>query len=445
MHLHGFARIEKSGYMGTNQDKQQARAGRWQFIKVSFLPGLAEGWRHDTVALATVSNGQAGGDTDTATARYIGVLDGRRVIGEGGPFPEAARGILAGMLDGVIKCHKESAGRSHKVIRHIETQLERFGLVPVWGLLYEIVFLQGVSAWIDGGGMDKAQAERLKDYVFRNLTESLLRFTVLQVSESDKDFLQPLCNYLCETEAGRAVQDCLFSFGDGPEVVEMCRTYPANITGLYDRLSMEKDTLKATAEIERVFKRERERIETNQTWRDIPKIPSERPARIAIQTADIGLLRRRFISDLARIAKRNENTAVLGYLDEWEGQHPGGRRNAQNGKGNGQHGAIELPPNLDTPEARKAFESALKAGYMEKTSTGYKWTFGGEHGRLARLAYFLYQIYSPKGEKAPETALCKLFNTKGLSDAQRRNKASKWNNSKYVDPPEWVAEIDRLF
>lgn len=428
MHLHGFARIEKSGYMGTNQDKQQARAGRWQFIKVSFLPGLAEGWRHDTVALATVSNGQAGGDTDTATARYIGVLDGRRVIGEGGPFPEAARGILAGVLDGVIKCHQESAGRSHKVVRHIETQLERFGLVPVWGLLYEIVFLQGVSAWIDGSGMDgsgmdKAQAERLQDYVFRNLTESLLRFTVLQVSESDKDFLQPLCNYLCETEAGRGVQDCLFSFGDGPEVVEMCRTYPANITGLYDRLSMEKDTLKATAEIERVFKRERERIETNQTWRDIPEIPSERPARIAIQTADIGLLRRRFISDLARIAKKHENTAVLHYLDEWEGQHPGGGRNAQNGKGNGRHGAIELPPNLDTPEARKAFEKALKAGYLEKTSTGYKWK-----GLVkAAAAYLCEQIYCPAiTDKHPDWGLLGQFlGLNRLEQTAYQNKATQ--------------------
>ena len=123
---------------------------------------------------------------------------------------------------------------------------------------------------------------------------------------------------------------------------------------------------------------------------------------------------------------------------------PGGET-AGNGKTEENNGGISLPPEIDRPEARKAFEKALKAGYMEKTSTGYKWGFGGEHGGLARLAYFLYRIYSPKGEKVPETALCNLFNTKGLSDAYTRIKLSKWKTSPYVDPPKWVTEIDSLF
>ncbi len=122
-----------------------------------------------------------------------------------------------------------------------------------------------------------------------------------------------------------------------------------------------------------------------------------------------------------------------------------GEETAGNGKTEENNGGISLPPEIDRPEAKKAFEKALKAGYMEKTSTGYKWVFGGEHGGLARLAYFLYGIYSPKGEKVPETALCKLFNTKGLSDAYTRIKLSKWKTSPYVDPPKWVTEIDSLF
>ena len=51
---------------------------------------------------------------------------------------------------------------------------------------------------------------------------------------------------------------------------------------------------------------------------------------------------------------------------------PGGET-AGNGKTEENNGGISLPPEIDRPEARKAFEKALKAGYLEKTSTGYKW------------------------------------------------------------------------
>lgn len=45
-----------------------------------------------------------------------------------------------------------------------------------------------------------------------------------------------------------------------------------------------------------------------------------------------------------------------------------------NGTFLGNNGGISLPPEIDTPEARKAFEKAIKAGYLEKTSTGnYQW------------------------------------------------------------------------
>lgn len=137
--------------------------------------------------------------------------------------------------------------------------------------------------------------------------------------------------------------------------------------------------------------------------------------------------------------------AVGPRLDPDDTITPPSPETAGNGKTDNNNGAIILPPEIDRPEARNAFEKALKAGYMEKTLTGYKWTFGGEHGSLARLAYFLYRIYSPKREKVPEKALCKLFNRNGLSDAHTRIEKSKWRISPYVAPPKWVTEIDSLF
>ena len=137
--------------------------------------------------------------------------------------------------------------------------------------------------------------------------------------------------------------------------------------------------------------------------------------------------------------------AVEPLLDPDSTITPPSTETAGNGNFEKNNGGISLPPEIDRPEAKKAFGKALKAGYLEKTSTGYKWVFGGEHGGKARLAYFLYRIYSPQGEKAPEKALCTLFDTTGLSDAYGRIKQSKWKTSPYVDPPRWVTEIDKLF
>ena len=56
--------------------------------------------------------------------------------------------------------------------------------------------------------------------------------------------------------------------------------------------------------------------------------------------------------------------------------------------------SIVLPPEIDTPLAREVFAKALKAGFMVKTLTGYRWTYGGLHGQKVRLAYFLYKLFS---------------------------------------------------
>ncbi|MBR4682590.1 MAG: hypothetical protein IKP06_04745 [Elusimicrobiaceae bacterium] len=68
-----------------------------------------------------------------------------------------------------------------------------------------------------------------------------------------------------------------------------------------------------------------------------------------------------------------------------------GEETAGNGKTEENNGGISLPPEIDRPEARKAFEKALKAGYLEKTSTGYKW----KGLPKAAAAYLCEKIYCP--------------------------------------------------
>lgn len=67
---------------------------------------------------------------------------------------------------------------------------------------------------------------------------------------------------------------------------------------------------------------------------------------------------------------------------------------------------VVLPDELNTPRAQKTFANAIKAGYIERTATGYVWT----NNKPSQLAYFLYVVYCPTQQEAyQETAFNKLF------------------------------------
>lgn len=75
-----------------------------------------------------------------------------------------------------------------------------------------------------------------------------------------------------------------------------------------------------------------------------------------------------------------------------------------------------IPQELNTDRAKEIFAKAVKAGYMEKTATGYKWLYNS--GSKASLAYFIMQVFSPDNTKQiPFKALGQLFDVTRLDRA----------------------------
>ncbi len=98
-------------------------------------------------------------------------------------------------------------------------------------------------------------------------------------------------------------------------------------------------------------------------------------------------------------------------------------------------------PDIMTDRAKTYFKKAIQAGFMEKTESGYKWTFEGRKGARAALSYFIMKIYSPdpKDKKTiPFRAMENLFGVKRLDSALRAALET-------VKPQAWRQMIDGLF
>lgn len=130
--------------------------------------------------------------------------------------------------------------------------------------------------------------------------------------------------------------------------------------------------------------------------------------------------------------------AVEPLLDPDSTITPPSPETAGNGKFEENNGGIDLPPEIDRPEARKAFEKALKAGYLVKTSTGYKWQV--QVLEKAAAAYFCERIYCPAIQDPPPkwTILGKILNFNRLAQTAYQNKGTKSERP-------WKQAIDKLF
>lgn len=106
-----------------------------------------------------------------------------------------------------------------------------------------------------------------------------------------------------------------------------------------------------------------------------------------------------------------------------------------------KHGtkALEAHKEPYTERARKYFARAVEAGLMEKAGERYKWTFGGDRGAKASLAYFIKRVYNPDNLRVtPFQSLEALFGVSRLDSITT-------SMMKALQPQRWRKDIDKLF
>lgn len=110
---------------------------------------------------------------------------------------------------------KDNTTAPAKVKNHISKTIKVLDGIPVWGIFFQILTLQGLCRWleeidINDGDDGYKEAQSLYNWICKHLMSKEIEFCYKPYGKSDKELLKPLCNYLYSTELGKLVQSGLF-------------------------------------------------------------------------------------------------------------------------------------------------------------------------------------------------------------------------------------------
>lgn len=110
---------------------------------------------------------------------------------------------------------KSDTDHPNKVKAQIIERLRGLDDVPILGLLFQILLLQGLCKMLEcctliEGDIGYQDAVLLYEWLQERLANKLISFTLKPWGEGDRERLKPLTAYLYNTEIGRAVQDVVF-------------------------------------------------------------------------------------------------------------------------------------------------------------------------------------------------------------------------------------------
>lgn len=130
-------------------------------------------------------------------------------------FPYQFRQYLLLLLKDLATFIKDNTNKPSKAKNKVTTTLKSLDKIPVWGLFFQILLLQGLCRWLESVDINEGdngykEAQLMHDWLCLALFEKEIIFCKTPYGDKDKQMLQPLCNYLYSTEIGKEVQKSIF-------------------------------------------------------------------------------------------------------------------------------------------------------------------------------------------------------------------------------------------
>lgn len=153
---------------------------------------------------------------------YIDALKRCRVILDNGSFFDREKTwLLFVALKKATDSMKANTDKPGKVKADIANLIKGFDGVPVWGLFFQILILQGLCDVferldINEGDTGYYEAQSLYNWIAQQLIDKEAVFCCLPYGENDLKRLEPICEYLLSTSVGQWVQACLFGSDEQP-------------------------------------------------------------------------------------------------------------------------------------------------------------------------------------------------------------------------------------
>ncbi|MFR9590317.1 MAG: hypothetical protein SNH66_05845 [Rikenellaceae bacterium] len=117
-------------------------------------------------------------------------------------------------LKELICCLKDNTDKPNKVRNYITNTLKAFDNVPIYGLILQMLLLQGFCRWlecidINEGDSGYNEGCCMYDWLLLRLLEKELYFCFMKFGDNDLKRLEPLCNYLYSSDIGKMVQNAI--------------------------------------------------------------------------------------------------------------------------------------------------------------------------------------------------------------------------------------------